>query len=457
MPIATINPATNETLKNFSDLTSSEIDSKIDLSRRTFLSYRNTTFDERGARLLKVADLLERRKDELARTIVLEMGKPLQSAVDEVVKCASACRFYATEAKSLLARRKIETRATESYVIHQPLGPILAIMPWNFPFWQAFRAIAPALMAGNTMLLKHASNVPQSALAIESVILEAGFAKGVLQTLLVNSKQVSRIIESEHVKGVTLTGSEKAGSEVAALASKLIKPCVLELGGSDPFVVMPSADLKKAVEMAIRSRTISNGQSCIAAKRFIVHVRIAEEFTRLFADGMKALVIGDPLKPETQIGPLATTSILEELEGQVTRTLQQGAKLVTGGKRAKPAGLNGNFYEPTVITNIDRKSPLHEEEVFGPVAAVFVVKDFEEAMTVANDTRFGLGSSIWTQDPTEQNRAIQELEAGQVFVNAIVASDPHLPFGGIKNSGFGRELGTPGIVAFVNQKTVWIQ
>ena len=385
--------------------------------------------------------------------MTLEMGKPLKAAVSEAEKCALVCRYYAENAERHLEDLVVETNAKQSYVRFQPLGPVLAVMPWNFPFWQVFRFAAPALMAGNVGLLKHASNVPQCALAIEDIFRRAGFPEGAFQTLLLGSDKVESILKDPRVVAATLTGSEPAGASVASITGKQIKKTVLELGGSDPFIVMPSANLNEAVKTAVKARTINNGQSCIAAKRFIVASEIYDEFERGFVDEMKALRVGDPFETETDIGPLATPQIVKDLEKQVQQAVAEGAKILTGGKRINRPG---NFYEPTVLVNIDPSTPVSCEEIFGPVAMLFRVKDIDEAIRLANATPFGLGSAAWTNDTAEQQRFINELEAGSVFINSMVASDPRLPFGGVKHSGYGRELAEFGIREFVNIKTVWL-
>jgi succinate-semialdehyde dehydrogenase/glutarate-semialdehyde dehydrogenase len=364
------------------------------------------------------------------------------------------CRYYAENAERFLADESVATDATRSFIRYQPLGAILAIMPWNFPFWQVFRFAAPGLMAGNVGLLKHASNVPQSALAIEEIFREAGFPEGAFQTLLIGSDQVPAVLDDRRVKAATLTGSTPAGSAVASQAGKLLKKTVLELGGSDPFIVMPSADQDQAVKTAVRARTINNGQSCIAAKRFIVAEEVADEFERRFVEGMEALRIGDPLERATEIGPLATADILADVHEQVRKSAEMGARVLTGGQ---PLDRPGNFYPPTVVVDIPTESPAYREEVFGPVALLFRAAGIEEAIRIANDTSFGLGSSAWTNDEAEKARFIDEIEAGQVFINGMVASDPRLPFGGVKESGYGRELSVAGIREFVNIKTVWIK
>jgi succinate-semialdehyde dehydrogenase/glutarate-semialdehyde dehydrogenase len=382
------------------------------------------------------------------------MGKPYRAGVDEAVKCAWACRYYAENAERFLADEVVETTATRSYVRYQPLGPILAVMPWNFPFWQVVRFAAPALMAGNVGLLKHASNVPQCALAIEEIFRKAEFPEGVFQTLLIGSQQVDGILNDPRVVAATLTGSEEAGVQVGTGAAKRIKKVVLELGGSDPFIVMPSANLDDAIATAVKARIVNNGQSCIAAKRFIVADAIANEFERKFVTKMEALKVGDPFDESTELGPLATRDGVTSLDADVQKTVAAGARVLTGGK---PLQRTGNFYAPTVLTDIPEESPAYREELFGPVACIFRAKDVDDAIRIANDSRFGLGASAWTNDQSERERFISELEAGMVFINKMVASDPRLPFGGVKHSGHGRELGPYGIREFTNTKTVWIQ
>ena len=454
MAISTINPATGELLKTFKPLTDSEIDHKIERAADSFRRYRKLPFADRARMMLKAADVLESEKDTFARLMTTEMGKPLRSAVDEAVKCAWACRYYAENAERFLADETVETTATRSYVHYQPLGPILAVMPWNFPLWQVIRFAAPALMAGNVGLLKHASNVPQCALAIEEIFRKAEFPEGVFQTLLIGSQQVDRILNDPRVVAATLTGSEEAGVQVGTGAAKRIKKVVLELGGSDPFIVMPSANLDEAVATAVKARIINNGQSCIAAKRFIVADAIANEFERKFVSKMEALKVGDPFDESTELGPLATADGVTSLHADVQKTVAAGARVLTGGK---PLKRTGNFYAPTVLTDIPKDSPAYREELFGPVACIFRAKDLDDAIRIANDSRFGLGASAWTNDQSERERFINELEAGMVFINKMVASDPRLPFGGVKHSGHGRELGPYGIREFTNTKTVWIQ
>jgi succinate-semialdehyde dehydrogenase/glutarate-semialdehyde dehydrogenase len=451
--IASINPSTGETIKEFAAFDAIQIEEKIAAAAAAFHSYRKTSFGQRTGWLMAAADLLEKQKAELARTMTLEMGKLLRAGEDEIAKCVRGCRFYAENAERFLRDQRIETENANNYVRYEPIGPVLAIMPWNFPFWQVFRFAAPALMAGNVALLKHAANVPQCAIAIENILGEAGFPEGVFQTLLIENQQVRSIIDDPRVKAVTLTGSERAGSEVASTAARQIKKSVLELGGSDPYIVMPSADLKTAVKTAVAARIQNAGQSCIAAKRFILSDKIYEEFVSDFVAKMRGLKVGDPLDPETEIGPLASDSILNGLHEQVEKSVNAGAKLLTGGKRIDRPGF---FYEPTVLANIPRDSPAYREEIFGPVACCFRAKDSAEAIEIANDSSFGLGATAWTNDDAEKELFVREIEAGMVFINSMVASDPRLPFGGAKHSGFGRELGAEGIREFVNIKTVSI-
>jgi len=454
MAIASINPANGQVLETFEALSDSEIERKIQLASDTFFKYRTLPFAERARMMLKAADILDNEKAALGRIMTLEMGKPLRAAVDEAVKCAWGCRYYAENAERFLADETVETAAKRSYIRYQPLGPILAVMPWNFPFWQVFRFVAPALMAGNTGLLKHASNVPQCALKIEEILRRAGFPEGVFQTLLIGSNKVDGILADPRVVAATLTGSEGAGIEVGVAAAKRIKKVVLELGGSDPFVVMPSANLDEAVETAVKARIQNNGQSCIAAKRFIVAQEIAEEFEHKFVKRMEALKLGDPLDESTNLGPLATADAVVSLDDDVQKTIKAGARLLTGGKRVERPG---NFYAPTVLTDIPKDSPAYREELFGPVACLFRARNTDDAIRIANDTRFGLGASAWTNDAKEREQLINEIEAGMVFINSMVVSDPRLPFGGVKQSGHGRELSVHGIREFTNIKSVWIR
>ena len=455
MPIATINPATGEILRSFEPLTKNEIEARLQRADAAFVVNRLRSIDDRAVLMFRAAEILENRAADYGRMITLEMGKPIAGSVAEVKKCALVCRYYAENAARFLADEPIATDADRSYVRYEPLGPVLAVMPWNFPFWQVFRFAAPALMAGNVGLLKHSSNVPQSALAIEQILRDAGFDHDEFQTLLITSEQVAPLLDDDRVKAATLTGSEGAGASVAAAAGRNIKKTVLELGGSDPFIVMPSADLDQAIQVAVKARVINNGQSCIAAKRFIVHEDIAQEFEKGFVAAMRALRVGDPLDERTEIGPLATPQIVDDLEKQVRTSIAAGARLLTGGNRV--AGSQGNFYEPTVLADVPETAPVRLEETFGPVAALYRVKDLDEAVKIANETSFGLGSSVWTRDADEIRRFSSEIDAGQVFINAMVASDPRLPFGGVKRSGFGRELGEHGIREFVNVKTIYVK
>ena len=454
MAIATVNPATGQVLKTFEPLTDAQLEVKLQRAADTFATYKKVPFGDRAQKMLKAAAILESERETFARIMTTEMGKTLQSAVDEAVKCAWVCRYYAKNAERFLADEIVQTTASRSYIRYQPLGPVLAVMPWNFPFWQVLRFAAPALMAGNVGLLKHASIVPQSALAIEQIFHKAGFPEGAFQTLLIGSQKVDRVLGDPRVMAATLTGSEGAGIEVGVGAAKRIKKVVLELGGSDPFIVMPSANLEVATSTAVKARIFNNGQSCIAAKRFIVAESIAEEFENKFAQKMAALVVGDPFDPKTELGPLSTAEGVADLDRDVQATVKAGAKVLTGGK---PLDRPGNFYAPTVLTNIPKASPAHKEELFGPVASVFRAKDLDEAIHIANDSRFGLGASAWTNDKQERERFINELESGMVFINRMVASDPRIPFGGVKWSGHGRELGAHGIREFTNIKTVWIE
>jgi len=453
MPIASSNPATGENLKEFSAVDDAEIEKRLSCAENAFRKYRRTTFTQRSELLHAVGELLFQEKKRYAEIITLEMGKLFRDSIAEIEKCARGCRFYAENGERFLEDEVAQTDAAESYVQYQPLGPVLAIMPWNFPFWQVFRFAAPALIAGNVGLLKHASNVPQCALAIEEIFCRAGFDDGVFQTLLIEPNQVEKVIVDRRVKAVTLTGSEKAGSAVASTAAREIKKSVLELGGSDAFIVMPSADFESALSTAVKARTINTGQSCIAAKRFMIADQIYDEFLNQFVDRMRGLKIGNPMDPETEIGPLATEQILQGVHDQVQKSIAAGAKLLTGGNRIHGPG---SFYEPTVLVNVPKDSPAYREEVFGPVAAIFRVRNADEAIELANDTTFGLGSSAWTNDPEEQKLFTSELDSGMVFINTMVASDPRLPFGGVKRSGFGRELGAAGIREFTNAKTIWI-
>ena len=463
MSIASINPTTGETLKTFSALTAEQIESAIAQAQSTFETYRKAGFEQRSEWMQRAAMLLLEQKARLAELMTLEMGKTLGSAIAEVEKCAWVCRYYAEHAQAFLADEPASTDASRSYVRFLPLGVLLAVMPWNFPLWQVFRAAAPALMAGNTLLLKHASNVPQSALAITDIFSQAGFPPGAFQTLLVSASQTAPIIADERVRAVSLTGSGPAGAAVAATAAKHIKKSVLELGGSDPFIVLSSADLESAIATAATARLINNGQSCIAAKRFIVAEEIADRFEQGLATAFASQKVGDPKLPETTVGPLATPDILKTLDQQVRACLAQGATALIGGdvdalQQQLPEALRqGNFYPPTILTAIPPGTPADQEEFFGPVALVFRVAGIDDAIALANSTAFGLGASAWTTDLEEQQTLINELDAGAVFINGLVKSDPRLPFGGVKTSGYGRELGRYGLLEFVNAKTVWVK
>jgi succinate-semialdehyde dehydrogenase / glutarate-semialdehyde dehydrogenase len=452
--VQSTNPATGELLASFDELSDAQLEEKLALAARAFEEHRRTSFAERAGRMRRAGEILEAQKHALGRLMTLEMGKPIGAAVAEAEKCAWVCRYYADHAEAFLSDEPVETGRRASYVRYQPLGPVLAVMPWNFPFWQVFRFVAPGLMAGNVGLLKHASNVPQCALAIEDVVRRAGFADGAFQTLLVGSAAVERIIRDRRVRAVTLTGSEGAGAAVARVAGECIKKTVLELGGSDPFIVLASADIEKAAATAVTARTINNGQSCIAAKRFIVADDVYDDFSARFVAGMRALRIGDPLDESTQLGPLATDRLRDELHEQVEESVCRGAQVLTGGA---PADGPGWFYQPTVLADVPPGSPAYRDELFGPVASLFRVRDIDEAIALANDSVFGLGAAAWCGDRDEERRFTHEIEAGLVFINGMVASDPRLPFGGVKNSGYGRELGRDGIREFVNIKSVVVE
>jgi succinate-semialdehyde dehydrogenase/glutarate-semialdehyde dehydrogenase len=453
MPIQSLNPANGVLLRSFDPLTAEVLLEKIALAASAFVEYANVPLGHRELCMRKLADLLESETDELATLITGEMGKPVLAARAEIVKCASACRFYADHAARILAPEPVDIGLNDAYVRWDPLGVVLAVMPWNFPFWQVFRFLAPALMAGNAGLLKHASNVPQCALAIEKLVRRAGFPRGVFQALLIEASQVEMVLADERVAAVTVTGSEAAGRAIAAQAGWLIKKSVLELGGSDPFIVMPSADLDVVADAAARARCVNGGQSCIAAKRFLVADEIYDDFEARFVAAMDAMKIGDPNREETEIGPLATSALLDDLDAQVQAAIAAGGRVLTGGERMLG---KGNYYEPTVIADVPRTCPVYREEIFGPVAMLFRVRNVDEAIALANDTPFGLGASVWTRDDEEQRRFAAELQSGAVFFNAPVASDPRLPFGGIKHSGYGRELSAAGMREFLNAKTVVI-
>lgn len=456
MAIATINPTTGETLETFEPLTDAELEDRLARAAAAFTSYRRTSFAQRADWMRAAADILDAETDALAELMTTEMGKTLKAAKAEVGKCAAGCRYYAGHAEQMLAPAPVDAAAvgaTKAYVVWQPLGPVLAVMPWNFPMWQAMRFAAPALMAGNVGLLKHASNVPQTALFLEELFRRAGFPQDVFQTLLVGAAKVEQILRDDRVAAATLTGSTPAGRSVAGIAGDALKTTVLELGGSDPFVVMPTADLEKAAQVATTARCQNNGQSCIAAKRFIVHADVAERFEQLFADAMGALVLGDPTDAGTDVGPLATEQGRTDVQELVDDAVSKGAKVLVGG--AAPEG-PGWYYPPTLLSGITKDMRMYYEEVFGPVAQLHVVPDLEAALELANDTEFGLGSNAWTSDPEEQERFARDLNAGMVFINGMTASYPELPFGGIKSSGYGRELSELGIREFCSAKSVWV-
>lgn len=451
MTIATVNPATGKTLRTFEPYSAAQVSEALDKAVAAYRQHRRTSFADRAGPMRKAAAILEAESRELGELMTVEMGKPINAGVAEARKCATACSYYADNAERFLADRPVEMEGGKNWVAFQPLGVVLAIMPWNFPFWQVFRFAAPSLMAGNVGILKHASNVPQCALAIEDVFRRAGFEGGVFQTLLIGSDVVEGIVADSRVAAVTLTGSEGAGRSVASAAGRNLKKSVFELGGSDPFVVMPSADLDNAVSTAVTARMINNGQSCIAAKRFIIHEKIYDQFLTKFVARVSALRVGDPMDEKTEIGPQATAAIRDQLDQQVKASVAAGAKVLTGGKKLDREGY---FYAPTVLADIPPNAPAAREELFGPVASVFKTKDLADAIRIANGTTFGLGASVWTRDAAEQKQFIADIESGLLFINGMVVSDPRLPFGGVKNSGFGRELGEFGIREFVNIKSI---
>ncbi|MGW4885362.1 NADP-dependent succinic semialdehyde dehydrogenase [Streptomyces murinus] len=458
MPIATVNPANGETLKTYEAMGEEELERRLQLAEATFRTYRTTPFAERARLLNRAADLLEEDQQEIGRVMTTEMGKPVKQARAEAAKCAKAMRWYAEHAETLLADEEPaeadvrDSGAARVRVRYRPLGPVLAVMPWNFPLWQVIRFAAPALMAGNVGLLKHASNVPQTALYLEDLFHRAGFTEGCFQTLLVGSAAVDDILRDERVKAATLTGSEPAGRAVAATSGEMIKKTVLELGGSDPFVVMPSADVDRAAEIAVTARVQNNGQSCIAAKRFIVHRDVYDAFAERFVAGMKALRIGDPLEEDTEVGPLSSEQGRADLEELVDDARRSGAEVLCGGSR--PDG-PGWYYPPTVLAGITREMRIHREEAFGPVATLYRADDLDEALLIANDSPFGLSSNVWTREESEVERFARDLEAGAVYVNGMTASHPAFPFGGVKRSGYGRELSGHGMREFCNITTVW--
>jgi len=454
MAIQTINPATGMIDKTFSEHTVKEVNQSIDLANKVFAQWREVSFKEKAKLMKNAAAILREKKHDYGRILTTEMGKPVVQAIAEVEKCALVCDYYADNAENILSEEIIQTDASESYVRFDPLGIILAVMPWNFPFWQVFRFAAPALMAGNVCLLKHASNVPMSALSIEDVFMKAGFPQNTFKSLLIGSSLVEDIIAHPHVKAVTLTGSEPAGKNVAQNCGKVLKKTVMELGGSDPFIVLGDAEINEAVKTAVTARLINNGQSCIAAKRFIVVNEIYGEFEKKLVDAMKKVKIGDPMEGTTELGPMAREDLLLELDGQIKKSASMGAVLLCGGKRIERAGY---FYEPTVIANVFKGMPAYEEELFGPAASLIKAIDEADALKIANDTNFGLGASLWTKNIEKAKAMAGRIESGSVFINGMVKSDPRLPFGGIKISGYGRELSHYGIKEFVNIKTVWIK
>ncbi|MFE0864308.1 NADP-dependent succinic semialdehyde dehydrogenase [Streptomyces rochei] len=458
MPIATVNPANGETLRTYEAMGEEEIERRLQLAEATFRTYRTTAFDERARLMHRAADLLEADREEIGKVITTEMGKPVKQARAEAAKCAKAMRWYADHAAELLADEEPaeadvkDSGASRALVRYRPLGPVLAVMPWNFPLWQVIRFAAPALMAGNVGLLKHASNVPQTALYLEDLFYRAGFPEGCFQTLLIGSAAVDDVLRDERVRAATLTGSEPAGRAVASTAGEMIKKTVLELGGSDPFVVMPSADVDRAAEVAVTARTQNAGQSCIAAKRFIVHADVYDAFAARFTEGMKALRVGDPMDEETEVGPLSSEQGVEDLVELVDDAVRGGAEVLCGGER--PDG-PGWYYPPTVLAGVTREMRIHREEAFGPVATLYRAADLDEAVLIANDTDFGLSSNVWTRDDADVERFVRDLEAGGVYVNGMTASHPAFPFGGVKRSGYGRELSGHGIREFCNITTVW--
>ena len=449
--IQSLNPATGQVLRRFDPLTPQAVQNKLELAASAARTYAGETLEHRRFWMRRLALLLESDREELATLVVTEVGKPISAARLEVDKCAAVCRYYTEQAERILEPEPILTEHAQSYVRWEPLGVILAVMPWNFPLWQVFRFLAPALMAGNVALLKHAPGVPQCALAIEALVRRAGFPRGSMQALLIEASEVEIVLGDERVAAVTVTGSETAGRAVAAQAGYLLKKSVLELGGSDPFIVMPSADLPATIATAVKARCLNNGQSCIAAKRFLVHTAVYDEFERGFVEGMRAVTIGDPMLEDTELGPLASAEAREMLIGQIGEAVAAGGRLLAGGK---PLDGEGYFVEPTVIAGVPLGAAVCGEETFGPLALVFRVGSLDEAIQVANGTPFGLGASCWTTDTAEQERFARELEAGAVFFNTPVASDPRLPFGGIKRSGYGRELSAAGMREFMNAKTV---
>lgn len=454
MPIQTINPATGKVEKTFKESSLDEIYDAIEKADAAFRTWKETSFAERSRFLKNAAIILREKKNDYGKILTLEMGKPITQAIAEVEKCALVCDYYAEHAEKILAEEIVQTDASQSYVRFDPVGIVLAVMPWNFPFWQVFRFAAPALMAGNVGLLKHASNVPMSALAIEEIFLKAGFPQNVFKTLLIGSSAVESVINHPKVKAVTLTGSEPAGKKVAEVSGKVLKKTVMELGGSDPFIVLEDADIDAAAKTAVTARLINNGQSCIAAKRFIVVEKIYDQFEKKFVELMNKVMIGGPMEQQTELGPIAREDLLLELDQQVKQSVEKGAQVLCGGNRLNREGY---YYAPTILANLKKGMPAYDDEIFGPVASLIKVKDEAEAISVANDSLFGLGASLWTNNIEKAKLLARKIESGSVFINGMVKSDPRLPFGGIKNSGYGRELSHYGIKEFVNIKTVWIK
>lgn len=452
MAIQSINPATGEVLRTFEEMSDAEIERALAQAQAAYERWRDTSFAERAAKLKSAAAYLRAHRDEIAKIATIEMGKPITQAQAEVEKSAWGCEWYADNAERLLADEHIQTNAADSYVAYSPIGVILAVMPWNFPFWQVFRPIAPAVMAGNALVLKHSSNVPQCALKIEQIMLEAGFPEGLFRTLLISGAKVNQVVEDPRIRLVTLTGSDDAGSKVAAAAGRVLKKTVLELGGSDPYIVLADADLDSAARTAAVARNQNSGQSCIAAKRFLVVDSVADEFESRFVDAVRAMKVGDPMDPTTGIGPLAREDLCDTLERQVKESVSQGAKILIGGERLNRPGF---FFAPTILTNVTPRMPVFREETFGPVASIVRVRDTDEALRLANDSIYGLGASIWTRDVAGAQKLARRVESGQVFINGMVASDPRLPFGGVKRSGYGRELSAYGIRELVNIQTIW--
>lgn len=453
MAIESRNPLTNVVEKSFEEESDKSIEDKVIKAELAFTEWKQTVFSERSHLMRKAAEVLKKNKEAYANIMTLEMGKAKREGVSEIEKCALACEYYAENAEKFLANEPLDVPSGKAYIAHDPIGIVLAIMPWNFPFWQVFRFAAPNLMAGNVGILKHASNVPQCALAIQEVFQEAGFPRAVFQSLLIGSGKINSLIDDDRIKAVTLTGSEGAGIKVAERAGKNLKKSVLELGGSDPFIVLKDADIEKAAKTGVKARMVNNGQSCIAAKRFIVEASVADDFLEIFKSEMQALKLGDPMSDEFDYGPMASEGFAEDLLEQVKKSVEMGAEIITGGKRPDREGA---FFEPSILFKVEPGMPAYEEELFGPVAVVLIAEDEEEAINLANDSRFGLGGSVWTKDIEKGERVVRKVNSGAVYINQLMASHPAVPFGGVKKSGYGRELSHLGIKEFVNQKTIWI-